>query len=63
MQEAEADGAEDDLGVGDEEETPDLLELDPKEWKVRTTFKSFCVYFASVHRLFGNCERVPLMEV
>ena len=25
---------EDDLGVGDEEETPDLLALDPKEWKV-----------------------------
>ena len=26
---------EDDLGVGDEEETEDLLSLDPKEWKVR----------------------------
>lgn len=26
---------EDDLGVGDEEETEDLLLLDPKEWKVR----------------------------
>ena len=26
---------EDDLGVGDEEETLDLLSLDPKEWKVR----------------------------
>ncbi|KAJ3494487.1 hypothetical protein NLJ89_g10797 [Agrocybe chaxingu] len=24
---------EDDLGVGDEEETPELLSLDPKEWK------------------------------
>ncbi|KAF8809415.1 DnaJ-domain-containing protein [Phlegmacium glaucopus] len=24
---------EDDLGVGDEEETPELLKLDPKEWK------------------------------
>ncbi len=31
--EQEAD--EDDLGVGDEEETEDLLLLDPKEWKVR----------------------------
>jgi DnaJ family protein C protein 2 len=30
--EQEAD--EDDLGVGDEEETEDLLLLDPKEWKV-----------------------------
>jgi DnaJ homolog subfamily C member 2 len=28
-------GVEDDLGVGDEEESPDLLLLDPKEWKVR----------------------------
>lgn len=28
-------GAEDDLGVGDEEEPEDLLTLDPKEWKVR----------------------------
>ncbi|GLB41141.1 putative dnaJ molecular chaperone homology domain [Lyophyllum shimeji] len=26
-------GLEDDLGVGDEEETPELLALDPKEWK------------------------------
>ncbi|THH12663.1 hypothetical protein EW146_g7492 [Bondarzewia mesenterica] len=27
------ENAEDDLGVGDEEETEDLLTLDPKEWK------------------------------
>jgi hypothetical protein len=27
-------GSEDDLGVGDEEESPELLALDPKEWKV-----------------------------
>lgn len=27
-------GAEDDLGVGNEEEPPELLALDPKEWKV-----------------------------
>jgi DnaJ homolog subfamily C member 2 len=26
---------EDDLGVGDEPESSDLLLLDPKEWKVR----------------------------
>ena len=26
---------EDDLGVGDEEEPEELLNLDPKEWKVR----------------------------
>jgi DnaJ family protein C protein 2 len=30
-QEADED---DDLGVGDEEETEDILLLDPKEWKV-----------------------------
>lgn len=27
-------GAEDDLGVGDEPESEELLSLDPKEWKV-----------------------------
>ena len=31
---------EDDLGVGDEEETEDLLLLDPKEWKVRAIYGS-----------------------
>ena len=31
--EQEAD-EDDDLGVGDEEETEDILLLDPKEWKV-----------------------------
>ena len=29
---------EDDLGVGDEEETQELLKLDPKEWKVLSCF-------------------------
>jgi hypothetical protein len=40
------DVAEDDLGVGDEEETPDLLSLDPKEWKVcqRFTFVSARIF-------------------
>lgn len=32
--EAHDAAGEDDLGVGDEEETPELLSLDPKEWKV-----------------------------
>ncbi len=37
-------GAEDDLGVGDEEEPEDLLTLDPKEWKVRPGCRdSICV--------------------
>ena len=31
---------EDDLGVGDEEETEDLLLLDPREWKVRAIYCS-----------------------
>lgn len=34
-------GSEDDLGVGDEEETTELLALDPKEWKVHHT-SLFC---------------------
>ena len=33
-------GIEDDLGVGDEEETEDLLTLDAKEWKVGIYFES-----------------------
>jgi len=32
---ASASNGEDDLGVGDEPETDELLSLDPKEWKVR----------------------------
>ena len=32
---------EDDLGVGDEEETEELLSLDPKEWKVSRGLFSF----------------------
>lgn len=41
----EANGAktEDDLGVGDEEETDDLLSLDPKEWKVCLVFLAVLV--------------------
>lgn len=37
MEALRADGlnGEDDLGVGDEEESPELALLDPKEWKVR----------------------------
>ena len=30
-----ANNFEDDLGIGDEEESEELLRLDPKEWKVR----------------------------
>lgn len=28
------DKVEDDLGIGDEPETPDLMFFDPKDWKV-----------------------------
>ena len=31
----------DDLGVGDEEETEDILLLDPKEWKVSCVLSFF----------------------
>lgn len=36
--------AENDLGVGDEEETLDLLELDPKEWKASGYTHLPCFY-------------------
>jgi hypothetical protein len=35
---------EDDLGVGDEEETEELLSLDPKEWKVYTEQYQLSLY-------------------
>jgi hypothetical protein len=38
----DASAAEDDLGVGDEEESPVLLSLDPKEWKVFLFFMMKC---------------------
>ena len=37
----EGDANEDDLGVGDEEEPPELLALDPKEWKVSRILVDF----------------------
>jgi TATA-binding protein-associated factor Taf7 len=39
---------EDDLGVGDEEETEELLNQDPKEWKVGCILFEYiymCVYY------------------
>ena len=35
---------EDDLGVGDEEETEELLSLDPKEWKVSRGLRDSSLY-------------------
>lgn len=37
--------AEDDLGVGDEKETEELLSLDPKEWKVFCYVIPSCIPF------------------
>src|ERR1700731_4016945 len=52
---------EDDLGVGDEEETEDLLSLDPKEWKVPFLFRSI-VSSSLAHVLMQtwNAETRPL---
>ena len=49
-----ADGlnGEDDLGVGDEEESPELLLLDPKEWKV-CPFSMFFLFPPWTSRRFG----------
>jgi len=54
-----ADGlnGEDDLGVGDEEESPQLSLLDPKEWKVcRSLRLSLRAYSGSV----SPCALFPL---
>lgn len=50
-----ANGAngEDDLGIGDEEETDDILSLDPKEWKVR---------FCDDHRPYRVGLTVPVQK-
>jgi DnaJ homolog subfamily C member 2 len=46
--EQEAD-EEDDFGVGDEQETEDLLSLDPKEWKVgRRSFSSTAIVLCPI---------------
>ena len=64
-----ADGlnGEDDLGVGDEEESPELTLLDPKEWKVRRCVRfplgfvrsRFCLvfYFHSILRFPFSSRR------
>ena len=49
----DASAAEDDLGVGDEEESPELLSLDPKEWKVFLFFYDEMIY-AEYFLLFRN---------
>lgn len=43
-------GSEDDLGVGDEPETAELLALDPKEWKVLQFFLPLVTRFGA-HQL------------
>ena len=44
---ADALNGEDDLGVGDEEEAPALLLLDPKEWKVCRPLLSYSFIFCA----------------
>ena len=40
---------EDDLGVGDESETEELLSLDPKEWKVYASQSLACLRLIIYH--------------
>jgi DnaJ homolog subfamily C member 2 len=59
LEENKANGAfndEDDLGVGDEEESPELLARDAKEWKVidRFTICSICETSSSYHGIVGS---------
>lgn len=48
-QEADGVNGEDDLGVGDEPESEELLSLDPKEWKVSILFKLIVLSISSFH--------------
>ncbi|KAG5734787.1 hypothetical protein E4T56_gene783 [Termitomyces sp. T112] len=53
-----AEGAsEDDLGVGDEEETPELLALDPKEWKKQD---HYAVLGLSKFRYLATAEHIKI---
>ena len=56
--EQEAD--EDDLGVGDEEETEDLLSLDPKEWKVRRKISLLTAVVLCSHLCFFRNKTIML---
>lgn len=47
-----SNGAQDDLGVGDEEEPEELLTLDPKEWKV------YSFFFVLSYDMYSRCRRV-----
>ncbi|KAF9525313.1 DnaJ domain-containing protein [Crepidotus variabilis] len=48
---------EDDLGVGDEEEAPELLELDPKEWKKQD---HYAVLGLSHLRYKANADQIKI---
>jgi hypothetical protein len=52
-------GEEDDLGVGDEEETDEILSLDPKEWKVRRKIFLLCCGAMS-HPVFLRNKTITL---
>ena len=44
------DKDEDDLGIDDEPEAPDLMFLDPKDWKVRSSALSHFLHFLNRNR-------------
>jgi DnaJ family protein C protein 2 len=50
----EQDADEDDLGVGDEEETEDILLLDPKEWKVSHKLSFLRLWYYELSYTFRN---------
>ncbi|KAG6837997.1 hypothetical protein H0H93_008391 [Arthromyces matolae] len=50
-------GSEDDLGVGDEEETSDLLALDPKEWKKQD---HYAVLGLSKFRYLATADQIKI---
>jgi DnaJ homolog subfamily C member 2 len=52
---------EDDLGVGDEEETAELLALDPKEWKVCKPKQTLYLSIQSAHS-HGDPSRIQKQD-
>lgn len=50
----------DDLGVGDEEEDEDLLSLDPKEWKVRSSQASNATFDPTLTRLVKQRNKTTM---
>ncbi|KAG9003733.1 hypothetical protein FRB90_011133 [Tulasnella sp. 427] len=53
-------GIEDDLGVGDEEESPELLMADPKKWKVKLDLDQYAVLGLSHLRYRASEEQIKI---